>query len=280
VAIHPIRPPRPPRPHARTRRALAGTHLTVYPGQKTLGGRGLAGAPGGGSTIWAHRQLVNLGMSKTGYVENWVCRKLGMSKIGHVENRPPRWHLLPSLPAQEGLPGRSPSPVCGPVGARGPLRTPHGQYISSVGSVVVRTPAIPPSLFPMIYIRLQGRPPLLCLDPAAALWPWLPLPARVPTAVTRTRPQRPPRPRGRPTCPGPKPTGQFRCVENFEARPRIHRRLPRLHAPGRAVVVRVPSPSPSTGERRRPRHAAHPSSSPPRPPSPAPHRQLATGRWP
>ena len=191
MAIHPIRPPRPPRRRARTRRALAGTHLTVYPGQKTLGGRGLAGAPGGGSTIWAHRQLVNLGMSKTGYVENWACRK-----------PPPRWYLLPSLPAQEGLPGRSPSPACGPVGARGPLRTPQSQYISSVGSVVARTPATPPSLFPKIYIRLHGRPPLLYLDPAAALWPWLPLPGRVPTAVTRTRPQRTPRPRGRPTCPG------------------------------------------------------------------------------
>ena len=92
---------------------------------------------------------------------------------------------------------------------------------------------------------------------------------------------------------GPAPTGQFRvcrklwvcrkpalrqllrlgCLENFVARPRVQRRLARLHVPDRAVVVRVPSPSPSTGERRRPRHAAHPSSSGPRPPSP-------TGNWP
>lgn len=74
---------------------------------------------------------------------------------------------------------------------------------------------------------------------------------------------------------GPNQLASLGCVENFETRPRIHRRLPRLHAPGRAVVVRVPSPSPSTGERRRPRHAAHPSSSPPalRPPPP-------TGNWP
>ena len=50
----------------------------------------------------------------------------------------------------------------------------------------------------------------------------------------------------------PAPTGQFGCVENFEPRPRVYRRLASL--PGRAVVVRLlpPSPSPSTGERRRP----------------------------
>jgi hypothetical protein len=94
---------------------------------------------------------------------------------------------------------------------------------------------------------------------------------------------------------GPAPTGQFRvcrklwvcrkpalrqllrlgCLENFVARPRVQRRLARLHVPDRAVVVRVPSPSPSTGERRRPRHAAHPSSS-----APAPRPPPATGHWP
>jgi hypothetical protein len=136
----------------------------------------------------------------------------------------------------------------------------------------VRTLGIPPPS-PRIYIRPHGRPPLY-LDPAAALWPCLPLPGHWPTPVIRTGAPGHAAARGA-ASPSrgshqlvslgcvenlgmsktrPAPTGQFGCVENFEPRPRprVYRRLASL--PGRAVVVRLlpPSPSPSTGERRRP----------------------------
>jgi hypothetical protein len=172
-------------------------------------------------------------------------------------------HLSPPRRASWGAPG----PACRRLR---PGQDPSGSIYIFGGEGGGEDPRhTPPS--PRIYIRPHGRPPLY-LDPAAALWPCLPLPGHWPTPVVRTGRRGIAAARGA-ASPSrgshqlvslgcvenlgmsktrPAPTGQFGCVENFEPRPRVYRRLASL--PGRAVVVRLlpPRPSPSTGERRRP----------------------------
>jgi hypothetical protein len=220
VKIRPISRDPPPNPSATPASPSCSRPLwALWAGWDACNGRPLSenargrrGCPGPG------RRVERLGPLPTG--EIWVCRKICPCR------KPPPAPPLAPAPTSARPGGPPTAPPARPVGVWGPVRTPRGRYISSVGSVVVRTRGVPPHLPGYIYPSPWSSP-ATCRPRRRSMAPSAP--ARL---LVNGR-----GPGGGSPVSEPAPTGQFRVCRKTTV---CRKPPPYAHAPQRP---RTPGPA-------------------------------------